>query len=189
MELIVACTEEGIIGEGGIPMSHSSTKYMPSFLPWHIPEDLRRFKALTLDNIVVMGRKTYDSLPVSPLPNRIHVVISRVDTPIISPNVYVSNESDARSILNYLRELYPDKKVFIVGGGQIYDMFFHDCKAFHITLVSGPIRSLQSPVRFRWLTLLREKKDVYQKIYENGPTLSKNGDFTYTYITYQTEVP
>ena len=43
----------------------------------HIPEDLRRFKKLTDENTVVMGRKTWDSLPVKPLPNRFNIVISR----------------------------------------------------------------------------------------------------------------
>jgi dihydrofolate reductase len=62
--LIVAVGENGVIGNKGT-------------LPWHIPEDLKRFKALTLGKPVIMGRKTWDSLPRKPLPGRTNIVVSR----------------------------------------------------------------------------------------------------------------
>ena len=62
--LIVAVAENGVIGANGA-------------LPWHIPEDLKRFKALTLGKPVVMGRKTWESLPKRPLPGRTNIVVSR----------------------------------------------------------------------------------------------------------------
>ena len=46
-------------------------------LPWYIPEDLKNFKKITLDSTIIMGRKTWDSLPFKPLPNRRNIVISR----------------------------------------------------------------------------------------------------------------
>jgi len=62
--LVLAMAEDGVIGkDGGIP--------------WHISEDLKRFKALTLGKRVVMGRKTWDSLPRKPLPGRENVVVTR----------------------------------------------------------------------------------------------------------------
>ena len=57
MELVVAMTTNGIIGKA-------------SGLPWHIPEDLKRFRKLTEGSVVVMGRKTYNSLPAGPLKSR-----------------------------------------------------------------------------------------------------------------------
>ena len=62
--LVVAIADNGVIGkDGGIP--------------WHIPEDMKRFKALTLGHTIVMGRKTWDSLPRRPLPGRVNVVVTR----------------------------------------------------------------------------------------------------------------
>ena len=62
--LIVAVAQNGVIGAKGA-------------LPWHIPEDLKRFKALTLGKPTIMGRKTWDSLPKKPLPGRTNIVVTR----------------------------------------------------------------------------------------------------------------
>jgi dihydrofolate reductase len=62
--LIVAVAENGVIGNQGA-------------LPWRIPEDMRRFKALTIGKPVIMGRKTWDSLPKKPLPGRANIVLTR----------------------------------------------------------------------------------------------------------------
>ena len=62
--LVVAVAENGVIGKDGA-------------IPWHISDDLKRFKALTLGHTVVMGRKTWDSLPKKPLPGRANVVVTR----------------------------------------------------------------------------------------------------------------
>jgi dihydrofolate reductase len=62
--LVVAIADNGVIGKGG-------------GIPWHISEDLKRFKALTLGHTIVMGRKTWDTLPRKPLPGRVNVVVTR----------------------------------------------------------------------------------------------------------------
>ena len=62
--LVLAVAENGVIGKKGA-------------IPWHISDDMKRFKALTLGHTVVMGRKTWDSLPKKPLPGRINVVVTR----------------------------------------------------------------------------------------------------------------
>ena len=62
--LVVAVASNGVIGAAGT-------------LPWHLPEDLKRFKALTLGKPTIMGRKTWDSLPRKPLPGRTNIVITR----------------------------------------------------------------------------------------------------------------
>ena len=62
--LVVAIAQNGVIGNNGA-------------IPWHISDDMKRFKALTLGHTVVMGRKTWDSLPKKPLPGRINVVVTR----------------------------------------------------------------------------------------------------------------
>ena len=62
--LVVAIADNGVIGNKGA-------------LPWHISDDLKRFKALTIGHTIVMGRKTWDSLPRKPLPGRVNVVVTR----------------------------------------------------------------------------------------------------------------
>ena len=62
--LVVAIANNGVIGNNGA-------------IPWHISDDMKRFKALTIGHTVVMGRKTWDSLPKRPLPGRINVVVTR----------------------------------------------------------------------------------------------------------------
>jgi dihydrofolate reductase len=62
--LVVAIAQNGVIGKNGA-------------IPWHISDDMKRFKALTLGHTVVMGRKTWDSLPKKPLPGRVNVVVTR----------------------------------------------------------------------------------------------------------------
>ena len=69
MELIVAIAKNNIIGKNNA-------------IPWHIPEDLIRFKYLTMGNIIIMGRMTFESLPDGPLKDRLHIVLTR--TPVVS---------------------------------------------------------------------------------------------------------
>ena len=90
-------------------------------LPWHLPEDLRLFKALTLGSTVVMGRRTWESLParVRPLPGRRNVVLSRTLSPA-DAGVPV-----ARSVADVLTDdvLTGGGDVWVIGGGAVYAAF------------------------------------------------------------------
>lgn len=93
-------------------------------LPWHLPEDLKFFKEKTKGKIMIMGRKTFESLG-KPLPNRFHVVITRnPDYKFEDPNVeVVSNLQQAMELCHMLTTKYKAKfgeEVFVVGGGEIY---------------------------------------------------------------------
>lgn len=88
-------------------------------LPWHLPSDLKRFKELTTDNIVIMGRKTWSSLPIYPLPNRLNIVLTKDrDYVIDHPNVKVFN--DFTEALDYLDVYGINKVAYVIGGGEIY---------------------------------------------------------------------
>lgn len=85
-------------------------------IPWYISEDFKHFKATTMDCPVVMGRVTWDSLPVKPLPLRTNVVISsQKDYTRLA--FMAQNLDEALSIATRER---PDKDIFIIGGLQIY---------------------------------------------------------------------
>ncbi len=81
-------------------------------LPWHVPEDLKRFKALTTGHAILMGRKTHESIGRA-LPGRRNVVLTR------SPAVFVGCESVA-SLDDALRLVGDDAMPFIIGGAQLY---------------------------------------------------------------------
>lgn len=88
-------------------------------LLWHLADDMSFFKKMTTNQVVIMGRKTYESLPerFRPLPNRINIVITRSDIQsIYSDLIYVHTADEAiRRAVEY-----QDKDVFVIGGGQIY---------------------------------------------------------------------
>lgn len=84
-------------------------------LLWHLPDDFKRFKALTTGHHIIMGRKTFESFP-KPLPNRVHVVITR-QTDYCRDGVIC-----AVSIEDALSKCPESEDVFIIGGGEIYNL-------------------------------------------------------------------
>ncbi len=83
-------------------------------LLWHLPDDFKRFKALTTGHKIIMGRKTFESFP-KPLPNRVHIIITRDKNYFVEhPNCIV-----VHSIENALL-LVNNEDCFIIGGGEIY---------------------------------------------------------------------
>ena len=98
--LVVAIADNGVIGkDGGIP--------------WHISEDLKRFKALTLGHTIVMGRKTWDSLPRKPLPGRVNVVVTRQQDWHAEGAITASSLGKATAGTS--------GTVMVIGGGEIYE--------------------------------------------------------------------
>ena len=101
--LIFARTRNGVIGRGGE-------------MPWHLPEDLAHFKRVTLGQPVIMGRKTWDSIPprFRPLPGRDNWVITR-QRDWQQPGARV-----AHSLAEALAQMRPDSHPWVMGGGEIY---------------------------------------------------------------------
>jgi len=103
-------------------------------LLWHIPEDFKRFKALTLNSVVIMGRKTYESLPEKfrPLPDRVNIVITRNHSfTTINQLIVVS------SIEQAIEEGKKNgkKEIFIIGGAQVYSLGIEYVDKLYLTLV------------------------------------------------------
>ena len=98
--LVVAIADNGVIGKQGA-------------IPWHISEDMKRFKALTLGHTVVMGRKTWDSLPRKPLPGRVNVVVTRQADWQAQGAVAASSLGQATAGTSGM--------VMVIGGQEIYE--------------------------------------------------------------------
>jgi dihydrofolate reductase len=94
-------------------------------LMWHLPKDMKFFKDTTQGQIVVMGRKNYDSIPEKyrPLPNRLNVVLTRNEN-FEAPNCLVFHSLE--ECLTHFKE-ESERIVFIIGGGEIYRMALDSC--------------------------------------------------------------
>lgn len=102
-------------------------------LIYHISEDLKRFKRITSNHVIIMGRKTFESIGKA-LPNRINIVISR-DPNFYAENVIVTHSSDEALHLAELKA--GDDEIFIIGGGQIYQEAISTADKLYLTIVEG----------------------------------------------------
>jgi dihydrofolate reductase len=98
-----------------------------------IPEDMKRFKKLTKGNVVVMGRKTWDSLPIKPLPDRLNLIISRQAQFVGMFTVSVGMEE--AMVRASMASKDPEDEWFIIGGGQIYKEFLPFCDRVYVTKI------------------------------------------------------
>ena len=126
LKLILAHSDENIIGT-------ERPNEAGSYIPWYIKEDMALFKKLTLACVVVMGRKTWETLPerFRPLPGRENIVLSR-DPNFSAPGAVVLQTVD--QVLEYA-QANPEKTVWIMGGATIYEQFVPYVSEFHITKV------------------------------------------------------
>lgn len=114
--LVVAVADNGVIGQDGA-------------LPWRIPADLARFKALTMGHTIVMGRKTWDSLPRKPLPGRINIVVTR------QPDWQADGAIRAASLDQAIGSAAGP--VFVIGGAEIYAQALAQATRIELTEVHG----------------------------------------------------
>ena len=97
-----------------------------------IPADLKRFKKLTENKIVIMGRKTWDSLPKKPLPDRLNIVISREPKAVITESVIRMGLDEIKTRLSTATD---NENWFIIGGGEIYKELLPFCDTLYITKI------------------------------------------------------
>tara|TARA_B100000029_G_C17443267_1_gene912274 strand:- start:231 stop:710 length:480 start_codon:yes stop_codon:yes gene_type:complete len=100
-------------------------------IPWHIPEDLKNFKRLTLGHPIIMGRKTWESLPFKPLPKRRNIVLSK------SGFSETESYNNIKSCMDVLEE-NSIECAFVIGGAMIYKEFYTIADELHVTMVDDP---------------------------------------------------
>jgi len=109
LKMIVAMTRSGGIGYKGD-------------IPWHYSQDLKRFRRITGKSPIIMGRKTWDSLPIQPLPNRLNVVLTRDPLnvqPVCDGMTVATSPEEAMGLVKD----YPE--AWVIGGQMIYEKFIH----------------------------------------------------------------
>ena len=99
-------------------------------LVWHLPDDFKRFKALTSGHYIIMGRKTFESFP-KPLPNRTHVIITRQKNYTIEGCIVVN------SIKKALEIAPKNEAIYIIGGAEIYNQSINLSDKIELTRVHG----------------------------------------------------
>ncbi|MDD8059844.1 MULTISPECIES: type 3 dihydrofolate reductase [Shewanella] len=97
-------------------------------MPWHLPEDLRHFKAMTLSKPVIMGRKTYESIG-RPLPGRHNIVISR------NPQLSIDGVTCVTDFDAALKAAGDCAEVVVIGGGQLYEQLLSQADVLYLTMI------------------------------------------------------
>jgi len=115
ISLVVAVAKNGVIGQRGA-------------LPWHLPEDLKRFRALTIGKPVIMGRKTWDSLPKKPLPGRPNIVVTR------NPSFHAEGAIVAHSFTDAVAKANANE-IAVIGGQAIFAEALPIADTIHMTQV------------------------------------------------------
>jgi dihydrofolate reductase len=162
ISIIAAISEDNGIG------------YQNSLL-WHLPEDLKRFKKLTLGHTVIMGKKTWESLPKKPLPGRINIVITD------DPQEVIENSITAYSIEDALNKCGKEDEVFIIGGGSVYRQFMAIADRLYITHIH---KKAQADIYFPLIS-----PDTWETVEKEEHMADNNDDIPYTYIVYKRKNP
>jgi dihydrofolate reductase len=118
--LVYAVSQNGVIGKDG-------------GLPWHLSSDLKHFKAVTLDKPVIMGRKTWDSLPRKPLPGRPNIVVTRNQDWQAEGALVAHNEAGAIQLADGAPE------ICVIGGAEIFKAFLPKASRIYLTRVLADV--------------------------------------------------
>ena len=166
--MIFATSENGMIGKD-------------NKLLWHLPNDLKRFKKLTSNKIIIMGRKTFDSLPNGPLPGRLNIVMCNDDEDFLKEPIIIDKSNTGLVKLSSIQEvfnfiyIYEQKpsmpkittdEFFVIGGGIIYELFLPFIKTLHLTVVHTDIEGdtmMPNINKFEW----EEIEEIENKIDDN----------------------
>jgi dihydrofolate reductase len=142
-------------------------------LPWHQSADLKRFKALTTDHHVLMGRKTYQELG-KPLPARVNVVITN------SPTFGSEGVAIARSIDEAIAkaEAAGDEEIFIIGGGEIFRQTLHRADRMYVTQIHADVAG---DTFFPEFDDLNEWRLVDREDFE----ADEKNDYPFSFLTYE----
>ena len=155
--LIAAVASNGVIGAD-------------NRLPWRLSEDLKRFRALTTGHAVIMGRKTWDSLPHA-LPERQNIVVTR------QSNFIAEGAEAADSFAAALARVKLPAPVFCIGGGELYRAALPFATTLHLTEIA---REFAGDARFPPL----DRNEWRETARENRPP-AEPGEFAYSYVTYE----
>lgn len=139
-------------------------------LLWHLPDDFKRFKKITSHHFIIMGRKTFESFP-KPLPNRTHIVMTR-DRNYGKPGAVV-----VYSLEEALEKAKSSKDIFIIGGGEVFEMGLKIADKIELTRVHGTFEDAD--------TFFPEfSKDEWALVSEEKHEKDERHKYSFTYETW-----
>ncbi len=159
LSIIVAIAENNAIGKD-------------NDLIWYISKDLKRFKKLTTGHTILMGRKTYESLPNGALPNRENIVITH-DESLHYPKCTMLNSVE-RAIEKYAKS---KDEIFVIGGGSIYEKLLPYTHKIYLTKVH---ESFDADIFF---PQLNEKE--WKVLHKENHKKSENNEYDYSFINLE----
>lgn len=166
VNMIVAAGDDGAIGRKGD-------------LIWHISSDLRRFKALTMGHPVIMGRKTWESLPKKPLPGRLNIVVTRNAGYEAEGAAVAAGPEEALRIADEWKSPSGEAaSPFVMGGAQIYNEFMPLVNRIYLTAVHSSCPDADARLPKIWEGSEWEIEDAMQ------PERTPEG-VEYNYVTYR----
>lgn len=139
-------------------------------LIWHISDDLKRFKRLTSGHAIIMGRKTFESMPKA-LPNRTNIILTN------KKGFKAENAIVVHSIEDALALVKDDLQPFIIGGGEIYRLFMHYCDRIELTRVH---HDFEADVFF---PEINEKQ--WEEIKREDVSATPEQPYNYSFISYE----
>jgi len=143
-------------------------------LLWHIPDDLKRFKKLTLGHCLIMGKSTWYSLPLKPLPGRTNIVLTD------DPCECIDECITAYSVQDALDKCEKTKEIFIIGGGSVYRQFLDIADRLFITHVH---KDFDADTFFPEID-----PEKWQVMEREDDMRSDDLDFLWSYITYRKKI-
>ncbi|VAW25565.1 Dihydrofolate reductase [hydrothermal vent metagenome] len=139
-------------------------------LIWHLPADLKRFKKVTANHHVIMGRKTFESLG-KPLPNRTNIIVTR-NTNFSAKNCIVAN-----SLQQALEAVKNDESPFILGGAEIYKQAIKIADKLDITFVH---HKFEADVFFPEID-----KSIWKEVSRNEFKADEKNKYNYSFVTFE----
>ena len=159
LSIVVAKAKNNIIGKD-------------NKLLWHLPEDLKRFKQLTTGHVIIMGRKTFESLG-RVLPNRKHVIFSKnPDFKVDDPNVEIIN-----SMLQIQEYIENEEENFVIGGAMIYNLLMPYVKKMYVTEID---KDFDGDTFFPKI-----QENLWKEVKREKGNIDGLSEFEYDYVEYE----
>lgn len=156
--LVYAASQNNVIGNNGT-------------LPWHVPSDLKHFKAVTMGKPIIMGRKTWESLPRKPLPGRLNIVLTR------KPEFHAKDIKVAFDTEEALSLTGDAVEVCVIGGAEVFKVFMPLAQKIYLTRI---LKTVVGDVMIPALDL-----NVWLEVARSAPVRAEGDDAAFETINYQ----
>ena len=158
ISLVYAVSQNGVIGDKG-------------GLPWHVPSDLKHFKAVTLGKPIIMGRKTWESLPRKPLPERLNIVLTR------QARFAAHGASVAQDAPSALALAGAVDEICVIGGADVFNAFLPSTRKIYLTRILAMVKG----------DVMMPELDMatWREVSRSGPLQAQGDSAAYETLVYE----